>query len=93
MKANVSSKKKREKEKKKNKNKKKRKRKRRKIATLYLETRTRSEGYMEKAFKAWCPKLTGWELPNLVLATWVDGGVEQVVGAGVLKSFEVRGET
>ena len=24
--------------------------------TLYLETRTRSEGYMAKAFKARCPK-------------------------------------
>ena len=42
-------KKKREKEKKK-------KRKRIKIATLCLETRARSEGYMEKAFKARCPK-------------------------------------
>ena len=45
MKANASSKKKREKEKKKN-----------KIATLCLETRARSEGYMAKAFKARCPK-------------------------------------
>ena len=26
------------------------------IATLYLETRARSEGYMAKAFKARCPK-------------------------------------
>ena len=52
MKANVSSKKKkREKGKNKNKKKKKRKRKRRKIATLYLETRARSKGYMAKAFK------------------------------------------
>ena len=41
-------KKKREKEKK--------KRKRINIAMLCLETRARSEGYMAKAFKAWCPK-------------------------------------
>ena len=38
------------------KKKKKKKRKRIKIAMLYLETRARSEGYMVKAFKAWCPK-------------------------------------
>ena len=44
---------KREKEKKKEK---KKKRKRIKIATLCLETRAWSEGYMVKAFKAWCPK-------------------------------------
>ena len=49
--------------KKKKKNKKKRKRKRKekekkkkKIATLCLETRARSEGYMAKAFEARCPK-------------------------------------
>ena len=35
---------------------KKKKRKRIKIATHCLETRARSEGYMAKAFKAWCPK-------------------------------------
>ena len=35
---------------------KKKKRKRIKIATPCLETRARSEGYMEKAFKARCPK-------------------------------------
>ena len=35
---------------------KKKKRKRIKIATLCLETRARSEGYMAKAFKARCPK-------------------------------------
>ena len=35
---------------------KKKKRKRIKIATLFLETRARSEGYMAKAFKARCPK-------------------------------------
>ena len=40
----------------KRKKKKKKKRKRIKIATLCLETRARSEGYMEKAFKARCPK-------------------------------------
>ena len=34
----------------------KKKRKRIKIATLCLETRARSEGYMAKAFKARCPK-------------------------------------
>ena len=46
-------KKKKEKEMKKEK---KKKRKRIKIATLCLETRARSEGYMAKAFKARCPK-------------------------------------
>ena len=40
----------------KKKEKKKKKRKRIKIATLCLETRARSEGYMAKAFKARCPK-------------------------------------
>ena len=35
---------------------KKKKRKRIKIATLCLESRARSEGYMTKAFKARCPK-------------------------------------
>ena len=35
---------------------KKKKRKRIKSATLCLETRARSEGYMAKAFKARCPK-------------------------------------
>ena len=35
---------------------KKKKRKRIKIATLCLETRAQSEGYMAKAFKARCPK-------------------------------------
>ena len=34
----------------------KKKRKRIKIATLCLETRARSEGYMAKAFEARCPK-------------------------------------
>ena len=38
------------------KKKKKKKRKRIKIATLCLETRARSEGYMAKAFTARCPK-------------------------------------
>ena len=72
---------------------KKKKRKRRKIATLCLETRARSKGYMAKAFKAWCPKPTGWEPPtHCSLHGWI-GGVEQVVGAGVSKSFEVQGET
>ena len=42
-----------EKEKKK---KRKRKEKEKKIATLCLETRARSEGYMAKAFEARCPK-------------------------------------
>ena len=44
--------------KKKRKRKKKKKRRKRKIkaVTLCLETRTRSEGYMAKAFKARCPK-------------------------------------
>ena len=40
----------------KKKKKKKKKRKRIKIATLCLENRARSEGYMAKAFKARCPK-------------------------------------
>ena len=35
---------------------KKKKRKRIKIATLFLQTRARSERYMAKAFKARCPK-------------------------------------
>ena len=35
---------------------KEKKRKRIKIATLCLETRARSEGYMAKAFKSRCPK-------------------------------------
>ena len=35
---------------------KKKKKKRIKIATLCLETRARSEGYMAKSFKARCPK-------------------------------------
>ena len=48
-------KKKKKKEKEKEKEMKK-KRKRIKIATLCLETRARSEGYMAKAFKARCPK-------------------------------------
>ena len=57
-KANASSKIKRsEKEKKK-------KKKKKKIGTLCLDTRTRSEGFMAKAFKAWCPKPTGWEAPT-----------------------------
>ena len=42
---------------KKKKKKKEKKRKRElKAVTLCLETRTQSEGYMAKAFKAWCPK-------------------------------------
>ena len=46
---------------KKMKKKKKKKRKRIKIAMLCLETRSRSEGYMAKAFKARClkPSLVG----------------------------------
>ena len=42
--------------KKRNEKEKKKKRKRIKIATLCLETRARSEGYMAKAFEARCPK-------------------------------------
>ena len=45
-----------EKEKEEKEKEKKKKRKRMKIATLCLETRARSEGYMAKAFKARCPK-------------------------------------
>ena len=47
---------KRKREKRKKEKEKKKKRKRIKIATLCLETRARSEGYMAKAFKARCPK-------------------------------------
>ena len=50
-----------EKEKEKEKEKKKKKKK---IATLCLETRAQSEGYLAKAFKAQCPKPTGWESPT-----------------------------
>ena len=49
-------KKKRKRKRKRNEKEKKKKRKRIKIATLCLETRARSEGYMAKAFKARCPK-------------------------------------
>ena len=49
-------KKKRKKKRKRNEKEKKKKRKRIKIATLCLETRARSEGYMAKAFKTRCPK-------------------------------------
>ena len=44
------------KKRKRNEKEKKKKIKRIKIATLCLETRARSEGYMAKAFKARCPK-------------------------------------
>ena len=54
--------KRREKQKEKEKEKKKKKKK---IETLYLETRTRSKGYIAKVFKARCPKLAGWESPTL----------------------------
>ena len=50
----------REKQKQKEKEKKKKK-----IATLHLETRARSKGYMAKFFKAHFPKPTGWESPTL----------------------------
>ena len=49
-------KKKKKKKRKRKEKEKKKKRKRIKIATLCLETRARSEGYMAKAFKARCPK-------------------------------------
>ena len=48
-------------------NEKEKKKKKKKIATLCLETQARSEGYMAKVFKAWCPKPTGWESPTLCL--------------------------
>ena len=70
-KANASSKKK-EKEKEK-----KKKRKRIKIAMLCLETRARSEGYMAKAFKAWCPTplLVGsHRLSARYIGGWVEFG-------------------
>ena len=44
------------KKKKKKRKEKKTKKRRIKIAMLFLESRARSEGYMEKAFKARCPK-------------------------------------
>ena len=48
---------------------------------------------MAKAFKAWCLKPTGLEPPTQCsLHGWI-GGVEQVGGAGVSKSFKVQGET
>ena len=47
---------KKKKKKRKRNEKEKQKEKRIKIAMLWLETRARSEGYMEKAFKAQCPK-------------------------------------
>ena len=68
MKANVSSKRER---------KDKRKRKGKEIskaAALCLETQARSEGYMAKTFKAWCPKPTGWEPSTLCsLHGWMGG--------------------
>ena len=45
-----------EKEKKRKRKRKEKEKKKKKIATLCLETRARSEGYMVKAFKARCPK-------------------------------------
>ena len=50
-------------------------------------------GHMAKAFKAWCPKPTGWESLTLCSLHWSMGGVFPVVGAGGSKSFGVRGET
>ena len=38
---------------------KKKKKKKKKITTLCLETLARSEGFMAKSFKAWCPKPIG----------------------------------
>ena len=48
---------------------------------------------MAKAFEARCPKpsLVGSHRLLCSLHGWI-GGVEQVVGAGVSNSFEVRGE-
>ena len=50
-----------EKKKQKEKEKKKRRKRKIKVVKLCLEARTRSEGYMEKAFEARCPKPIGWE--------------------------------
>ena len=72
---------------------KKRKEKKKKIETFCLETRARSEGYVAKVFKAQCPKPTGWESPILCSPHGWMGEVYQIVGVGVSKSFEVRGET
>ena len=45
-----------------------------KAAVLCLETKARSEGSTAKAFKAWCPKSTGWESPTLCsLHGWMGG--------------------
>ena len=65
----MSQKKKKKKKKKKEKEKEKEKKRKRKIkefvkaVTLDPDTRARSEGYMAKAFKAWCPEPTGREPP------------------------------
>ncbi|KAL6310918.1 hypothetical protein AAG906_028096 [Vitis piasezkii] len=50
------------------------KRKKRKCFTC-LETRARSEGYMVKIFKAWCPKplLVGSHRPQCSLQGWIGG--------------------
>ena len=55
------------------KNEKKKKRKRIKIATLYLETRARSEGYMAKALKPGALNLHWLGVADFVFATWVNG--------------------
>ena len=65
----------RKKKEKKKKKKKKKKIKRIKIATLCLETRARSKGYMVKAFKTRCPKpsLVGsHRLSVLYMGEWVE---------------------
>ena len=64
----MSQKKKKKKKKRKRKRKRKRKEKEKekefvKAAALGPETRARSEGYMAKAFKAWCLEPTGQEPP------------------------------
>ena len=63
-----------EKEKKKKKEKERRKRDVN-VVTLCLETRTRSDGYMEKTFKAWCfkPSLVG---SHRLSVRYMGGGVE-----------------
>ena len=48
---------------------------------------------MENVFKGRCPKPTGWEPSTLCSLHGRIGRAEQVVGAGVLNSLRVRGET
>ena len=60
-----------------------------------LETRARSEGYMVKIFKTWCPKPSMvWESPISMLVTWVNRwSLTYCRCLGIKNSFsKVRGE-